>query len=133
MKTDGKIILLLVVIGVVFLCIYFSGSISGFTFKFYPTPSKSVGGLPSGVAFSNAEYQDYPPSIDLQSDYYTCIAEACGGNTFDYPCLEKCHLKAFRRYMPGPDHADWVCYDKRFNPSEYYKCLDRVYTDYKYP
>lgn len=109
------------------------GTRSGFTFKFYKTPSKKFQGVPQRDVFSNADYQTYPPSVNLQSDYYTCIAQVCGGNTFDYPCLEKCHLKAFRKHMRDLDHADLVCYDKRFKPEDYYKCLDRVYTDYKYP
>lgn len=109
---------------------------SGFTFKTYPTPSKTFPSgtkFPKGSTFSNADYQTYPPSVDIQSDYYGCIANECGGDTFDYECTQKCHLKSYRRYMTTPDHADWVCYRKRHDEDKYYECLANVYADYKFP
>jgi len=108
---------------------------SGFTFKTYPAPSQMISGgkAPKGATFNNSEYQTYPPSVDIQEDYYGCIARECGGDTFDYPCLQKCHLKSYRRYMSTPDHADWVCYYKRHNEDDYYKCLANVYSNYEFP
>ncbi len=83
--------------------------------------------------FDNTMYQYDPPSIDLQEDYFKCIARECGGNTHDYNCLEKCHLKAFRRDMMTLDRVDLVCHNYRNDEDAYYRCLDEVYADYKYP
>lgn len=135
MKAQESGIYLIVVVLVILFILWGFWNSSGFTFKTYQTPSQ-YSGLPSkkGVGtFNNSEYQTYPPSVDLQSDYYKCIASECDGNTFDYPCLQRCHLKNYRRGMATPDHADWVCYYKRHNEDEYYACLANVYSDYKYP
>jgi len=131
----SAIYLVVLVLVILFLVWGFWNRSSGFTFKTYPTPSQTFSGgkAPTGSTFDNSEYQTYPPSIDLQEDYYGCIAQECGGNTFDYPCLQRCHLKSYRRYMSTPDHADWVCYYKRHNEDEYYSCLANVYSDYKFP
>jgi len=109
---------------------------SKFTFKTYPTPSQTFSGPikgPEGGSFNNSEYQTYPPSTDIQGDYYSCIAEECDGNTFDYPCLQRCHLKSYRRHMTTPDHADWVCYSHRHDEDKYYECLANVYANYYFP
>jgi len=108
---------------------------SGFSFKTYPTSSQTFdSGTPSGPPpFNNSEYQTYPPSVDIQEQYYQCVANDCAGDTYDYPCLQRCHLKTYRRYMNTPDIQDWVCYYHRHNEDDYYKCLANVYADYKYP
>ena len=110
------------------------GSHSNFTFKTYPTSSQIfLKSTDDHVGFNNSEYQTYPPSTDIQGDYYSCIANECDGNTFDYACLQKCYLKSYRRHMSTPDHADWVCYRHRYDKDKYYQCLANVYADYKFP
>jgi len=100
----------------------------------YPTPSRQFPGAKSGKAeFDNSDYQTYPPSVDLQSQYYNCLAKECNGDTFDYPCLQKCRLKVYRRYSTYPDHADWTCYPYRNDQDKYYRCLANVYAQYRYP
>ncbi len=83
--------------------------------------------------FDNSMYQYSNPSLNREKYYYNCVGNECGGNTFDYPCLEKCHLKSFRHGMQTKDHADWVCYNYRNDKDAYYKCLDAVYADYRFP
>jgi len=132
---QAAIYLVILVLVILFLSWGFWNRASHFTFKTYSTPSQvfSGGKASKGATFDNSEYQTYPPSVDLQEDYYGCIASECGGNTFDYGCLQQCHLKAFRRYMATPDHADWVCYRKRHDEKAYYECLANVYANYTFP
>lgn len=84
--------------------------------------------------FNNSEYQYGNPNVEREYNYYKCISDECGGNTHDYPCLEKCHLKAYRRGMAENDIQSMVCQAyASSNEDEYYKCLDQVYTRYRYP
>lgn len=109
---------------------------SGFSIKTYPTPSQELPEypkLPQGATFNNSQYQTFPPSIDLQEQYYQCIAKECKGDTFDYPCLQRCRLKTYRRDLTTPNVDDWVCYYHRHNEDKYYKCLANVLADWKYP
>ena len=86
------------------------------------------------MVFSNANYQYSNPNVERQYNYYKCISDECGGNTHNYNCLEKCHLKTFRRGMRVPDIKDMICSQYGSgSEDEYYKCLDDVYSDYRYP
>jgi len=87
----------------------------------------------SGFVFDNADYEYSNPSVIKEWYYANCVAKECGGNTFDYPCLEKCHLKTFRTGMLEKDIVDMVCEPYSSNEHAYYQCLDNVYADYKYP
>ena len=110
-----------------------------------PPETKPMTGLvPSeDLTFNNSMYQYSNPSVPREDNYYECVAEECGGNAFDYHCLEKCHLKTFRHGMGdaiGPtdwthvkDHADLVCHNYRHDENAYYRCLDEIYADYRYP
>ena len=90
-------------------------------------------GEPDSFGFNNSEYQNSTPNVKRQYDYYKCIAKECGGKTHDYSCLSKCHLKTFRRGMQSPDIKDLVCQSYFEHPDQYYKCLEQVYSDYRYP
>ncbi len=136
MNTKQVAIYSIIIFLVIFFVIRGVWKRSGFKFKEYTTPSQAYPKgtkFVEGSTFDNAEYQTYYPSVDMQSDYYQCIANECQGDTFNYSCLQRCHLKSYRRDMTSPDHADWVCYRKRFDEDEYYKCLANVYADYRYP
>lgn len=94
------------------------------------------------MKFDNSMYQYYPPGTDQQNDYYKCLQNECGGNTYDYFCTEKCHLKTFRKGMftnstAGWDAQTWVCskyLDSKYGDDHaFYRCLDAVYADYKMP
>jgi len=110
-----------------------------------PSGTEPLTGLvPSeDLNFNNSMYQYSNPSIPREDNYYSCVAKECAGDTFDYHCLEKCHLKTFRRGMGdaiGPtdwthvkDHADLVCHNYRKDQNAYYRCLDEIYADYRYP
>jgi len=87
----------------------------------------------SRFVFSNADYQYGNPNLGREYHYYKCLADECNGNTHDYECLEKCHLKAYRRGMKEPDVKDMVCMKYRDDEHAYYRCLDSVYADYRYP
>ena len=87
----------------------------------------------SGFTFNNSEYSYSNPDTVHEWDYYGCIKNECGGNTHDYDCLEKCHLKAFRKGMDTMDTKDWVCLPYANDEDAYYRCLDNAYADYKYP
>ena len=86
--------------------------------------------------FNNGDYQYKPPSPITQNDYYKCLHNECSGNTYDYNCVEKCHLKAFRKDMENKptaawDAQTWVCMSYSNDKESFYKCLDQVYADYK--
>ena len=90
--------------------------------------------------FNNADYQYYPPPITVQNKYYQGIQDECGGNTYDYDCLEKVHLKAFRGDMEkyptsAWDAQTWQCMTSPNVKDEksFYKCLDGTYAGYQYP
>jgi hypothetical protein len=90
--------------------------------------------------FGNADYQYSPPPITVQNKYYEGIQNECGGNTYDYNCLEKVHLKAFRGDMENLPTAGWdaqthVCMNSPnvVDEDSFYRCLDGTYADYKYP
>jgi len=83
--------------------------------------------------YNNALYQYYPEGLIQEDDYFTCIGNMCNGNTMDYDCMEACHLMTFRKGMTKPDAQDWVCFNYRGDPHAYYRCLNAVYADYKYP
>lgn len=84
--------------------------------------------------FNNSEYQYGNEGPQTEDNYYKCLMEDCKGNTHNYDCLEKCRIKSFR--SAGPHNIDaqsWVCMKYRDNEDAYYKCLDNVYADYRYP
>ncbi len=90
--------------------------------------------------FDNADYQYDPPPITVQNKYYKGIQNECGGNTYDYNCLEKVHLKAFRGDMEKYPTSAWdaqtyVCMSSPDVKDEesFYKCLDGTYAGYQYP
>ena len=87
----------------------------------------------SGFTFNNSEYQYSNPDVYREWRYYKCLDKECGGNTHDYDCLEKCHLKAYRFDMDSTDIKDLVCMNYIQDEDAFYKCLDSVYADYKYP
>lgn len=87
----------------------------------------------SNFTFNNSDYQYSNPTIGREWNYYTCLDKECGGNTHDYDCLEKCHLKTYRKGMKGMDTKDWVCLPYADDENAYYRCLDSVYADYRYP
>lgn len=87
----------------------------------------------SGFIFDNRNYQYSNPNVDRQYHYYKCIANECAGNTHNYDCLEKCHLKTFRKGMKAPDIQSRVCEPLKHDEDQFYKCLDSVYTGYRYP
>jgi hypothetical protein len=86
-----------------------------------------------GSAFNNSQYQNSNPNVQRSYDYYKCIAEQCGGKTHDYDCLEMCHLQAFRKGMMEEDIKDMVCSPYLKDTRAYYRCLDSVYTGYRFP
>lgn len=90
--------------------------------------------------FNNADYQYYPAPITVQNKYYEGIQNECGGNTYDYDCLQKVRFKSFRGDMQNLptsawDAQTWVCKtDPNVKDEEsFYRCLGGVYADYKYP
>lgn len=83
--------------------------------------------------YGNVLYQYYPEGLNQEDYYFTCINNMCNGNTHDYDCMERCHLMTFRKGMKKPDIQDWVCYHYRGDPHAYYRCLNAVYADLKYP
>ena len=90
--------------------------------------------------FDNSDYQYYPPPTTVQNKYYKGIQNECGGNTYDYNCLEKVHLKAFRGDMEKYPTSAWdaqthVCMSSPnvVDEQSLYKCLDGTYAGYKYP
>ena len=87
----------------------------------------------SGFNFNNSDYQYSNASVNREYMYYKCISDDCDGDTDDYFCLEKCHLKSYRAGMIAPDIKDMVCSKYQNNEDAYYRCLDSVYADYKYP
>jgi hypothetical protein len=87
----------------------------------------------SGFTFNNSEYQYSNPNVYRQWYYYKCLEKDCGGDTHDYDCLEKCHLKAYRMDMDSIDVKDWVCMPYAKDEDAFYRCLDSVYADYRYP
>jgi hypothetical protein len=107
------IILIVIVIGVLFL-------INGCSSK-------------SGFTFNNSEYLYSNPNLYREWWYYNCLDKECGGNTHNYDCLEKCHLKAYRMDMNAPDVKDLVCHPYFDDENAFYRCLDATYSDYKYP
>lgn len=107
-------LIVLIVLGVVFLFMW-------------------VGRSKSNFVFSNADYQYSNPNVGREYDYYKCISDECKGNTHDYFCLEKCHLKAYRKGMMQGDIKDMVCSPYRNDEHAYYRCLDAVYANYRYP
>lgn len=130
-KMKAQILLLVIVVFALALCL-FSNKIDKYSAKkgegvFMYKP------LADGK-FDNSEYQYGNPSQWREDYYYSCLAKECGGNTQDYDCLAKCHLKSFRVDMGAKrDHADWVCYNYQGDEDAYYRCLNNVYSDYKYP
>lgn len=89
--------------------------------------------IKSSFTFNNSDYQYSNANVKREYDYYKCISQECGGNTHDYNCLEKCHLKAYRKGMLEPDIKDMVCAPYVKDENAYYRCLDDAYADYKYP
>ena len=87
----------------------------------------------SPFTFNNSEYQYGNPNLMREWYYYKCMDKDCGGQTHDYLCLEKCHLKAYRAGMMEKDIKDMVCQPYSSDEDAYYRCLDSVYADYKYP
>ena len=63
----------------------------------------------SPFTFNNSQYQYSNPNLKRENDYYKCISGECKGNTHDYRCLERCHLKAYRKGMGAPDIKDMIC------------------------
>jgi hypothetical protein len=92
-----------------------------------------LGGCAETFTFNNSQYQYGNPNLKREYNYYKCLQDECGGDTHNYGCLEKCHLKTYRRGMKAPDIKDLVCQSYSGDTDAYYRCLDAVYTDYKYP
>ncbi len=88
---------------------------------------------------NNADYQYDPPSITVQNNYYKGIQDECAGNTYDYNCLEKVHLKSFMGDMvKTPELWDIQTKVCMYSPNvvdeeSFYKCLDGTYAGYQYP
>jgi len=129
----AQLLLLIVVVFAVALCVFSKYKTDGYSY------TKKVSDVLPRKAdtdgmFDNSEYQYGNPSQWREQYYRDCIVKECKGNTHDYNCLEKCHLKSFRVDMGDQkDHAYWVCYNYRNDEDAYYRCLDAVYADYKYP
>jgi len=87
----------------------------------------------SGFMFNNSMYQYSNPSVKKQAYYRSCVADECKDDAYNYNCLEKCRLKAYREGMMTNDVVDMVCANYKSDPDAYYRCLDEVYADYKYP
>lgn len=88
--------------------------------------------------FNNADYQYYPPPATVQNKYYKGVASECGGSTYDADCLGKVHLKSFRGDMENMptsawDAQTWQCAGLMGDEHAYYKCLNDIYADYRYP
>lgn len=87
----------------------------------------------SSFMFANPNYQYSAPTIGNENDYYKCLVSECRGDTDKYECLEKCHLKSMRKGMSQPDIQDRVCEAYAgHNEEDYFKCLDTIYSDYRY-
>ena len=71
----------------------------------------------SSFAFDNSMYQEDPPSVDLQENYFKCIAKECGGNTHDYDCLE---VSILIRLRPLLRHV--VLLHCEFVKSSFFRC-----------
>ena len=84
--------------------------------------------------FDNSDYQYANANVSRQYNYYECVDKLCNGDTDNYQCLDACRLKTYRYDMKSPDIKDLVCeqYATPDTPN-YYRCLDDVYADYKYP
>jgi len=87
----------------------------------------------SPFTFNNSEYQYSNPDVHREWFCYKCLDKECDGDTDNYDCLEKCHLKAYRFDMDSIDTKDWVCMPYSADEDAYYRCLDSVYADYRYP
>ena len=87
----------------------------------------------SSFTFNNSQYQYSNANVAREYDYYKCINDECGGNTHDYLCLQRCHLKSYRKGMLEPDIKDRVCEPYLEYPDAYYRCLAATYADYRYP
>lgn len=87
----------------------------------------------SGFTFNNSEYQYSNPDVPREQYYYKCLVDECDGDTHNYDCLQKCHLKSYRMGMESTDAQDWVCYPYANDENAFYKCLADVYSDYRYP
>lgn len=117
----------IILIALLFVVVLWNSKFDGF--RFIPT---------------NRDYQYSNPALNRENWYYQCVRDECNNSTNDYNCLQKCHLKTFRKGFgfgdsQGPagwrvfDHADYVCLPYKNNQEEYYKCLNAVYTNYHYP
>lgn len=87
-------------------------------------------GTQASNALSVGYFQNMPPSLRVENDYHGCMVHECKGNYFDYPCKQKCYLKAMKNGTT--DRADLLCYNHRHSQEDYYSCLDAVYGRYMY-
>ncbi len=126
---DAALVVLFILIVVIVLMVNKCSSRSTFTFN----NSEHQRSSRSGATFNNSEYQYSNPDLTKEQFYYDCISKECGGNTHDYYCLQKCHLKTFRRGMKTMDTKDWVCMPYANDEDAYYRCLANTYADYRYP
>lgn len=90
-----------------------------------PNVSYKSGFLPSKQGLF---FQNLGPSLPVENRYHACISEDCGGDYGEYSCRQKCYLKTLKNGTL--DKADLMCWTKKDNEDEYYKCLDGIYGNY---
>ena len=76
-------------------------------------------------------YQNSPPSLDVEKLYHSCVSRECSNSDDKSQCLETCRLKAYRRGMMSNDRCDLVCQAHKGDEDAFYKCLGRCYTDHR--
>lgn len=87
----------------------------------------------SGFKFTNANYQYSNASPPREKMYYECITRECGGRTDDQECLDMCQIQSYRADMGAGDVKDLVCQPYIGDKRVYYRCLNQLYGDYRYP
>jgi len=109
---------------------------------------KSYKSPTTALRFDNSMYQYSNPPPNMEKRYYDCLKYECHNDDDNYECTERCrYLRTFRPRIKGfvgatnvaeeidrvEDTADWVCRNFRQDKDAYYKCLDNVYANYRYP
>jgi len=118
MNSNNLVVIVIVVIGVIVLSVTLKE-------RYYKTGK-------TDVLFNNSDYEYSNPSVSRETQYYSCISSECGGETKDYDCLQKCHIKSFE-YDSPKNIKNRVCEMYTKTSDEYYKCLAQLYSDYRYP
>lgn len=73
--------------------------------------------------FNNSDYQEFPPSLNLERDFFKCVKEKCQDTDENKRCLAYCYISTHRKGMDTMDIASWNC----LNDKDYDKCLLRNY------